>query len=399
MIQPMKRILWLALILGLTASAAQAKPTKKESAPPPAGLEAAKAITTITGIAISPLLGTSAIGAWDYFNTPDEKRDQLVWYAHPSFWLPALLLVGAVALKDAAGTALPPGLKKPLDVAETAENKLSGLVAAGAVVPSIAAIFPMVTHSGAQAAAQAPVYLAGFAAFNVAGLLDLLTVPLAMTAFGLVWLVAHAINVLILLSPWGVVDAALKSFRTFLLGLVTVTHFVNPMAGMVLSLIIIVLAYFLAGWSFRLMIFGSVYVWDFVSGKKRRFTPAPNDNWMFTARKIEKTPVRTYGKLHREADGTLTFAYRPWLLGKPHTVTLPAGTYAVGSGLFYSELLLVQGETERMMVLLPPRYRTHEEELVKLYGFLEVRATGLRRTWRWLKSILGFGAKIAPATA
>ena len=397
----MKRILWLALILGSTACAVQAKTTKAESKPPARGLEAAKAITTITGIAISPLLGTSAIGAYDWVVAKtDEEKAKLSWYAHPSFWLPALLLVGAVGLKDAAGTTLPPGLKKPLDVAETVENKVSGLVAAGAVVPSIAAIFPMMTGSGgAQAAAQAHVYLAGFAAFNFSSLLDLLTVPLAMMAFALVWLVAHAINVLILLSPWGVVDAALKSFRTFLLGLVTVTHFVNPIAGMVLSLIIIVLAYFLAGWSFRLMIFGSVYVWDFISGKKRRFTPAPNANWMFTARKIEKTPVRTYGTLSRTADGKLTFAYRPWLLGKPQMVTLPAGTYAVGSGLFYSELLLIDGENERMLMLLPPRYRTHEEELVKLYGFLEVRATGLRRTWRWLKSTLGFGAKSATAPA
>jgi hypothetical protein len=55
-----------------------------------------------------------------------------------------LLIVGAVAVKDGAGAALPPGWKKPLDVAETLENKLSGLVAAGAVIP-----FTMDTLTGA----------------------------------------------------------------------------------------------------------------------------------------------------------------------------------------------------------------------------------------------------------
>ena len=179
----------------------------------------------------------------------------------------------------------------------------------------------------------------------------------------------------------------------------TVTHFVNPWAGMILSLIIILIAWLIAGWSFRLMIFGSVYVWDFVTIRKHRFQPEPNANWMFTARKIEKTPVRTYGRLVRDDAGKLTFDYRPWLFGKKRTVELPKGTYAVGSGMFYSEVLLVEGEKERMMLLLPPRYRTHEEEIVKAYGFLEVRATGLRRAWQSIKNLFGFGAKASPAVA
>ena len=399
----MKRVLWFVLALVLATATAQAA-TPKTPAPQksPPGLEAAKAVTTITGVAISPLLGASGIGVWEYFHTPSEKRDSLNWYARPSFWIPALLLVAAVAFKDSVGTAIPPGMKKPLDVAETIENKVSGLVAAGAVVPSIAAIFSFDSGSAHAAATTAHVHMAGFgmiAGFNPEGLLNILTVPFAIVAFGLVWLVAHAINVLILLSPWGVVDAALKSFRTFLLGLVTVTHFVNPWAGLVLSLVIILLAWLLAGWSFRLMIFGSVYVWDFITGRKHRFKPEPNANWMFTARKIEKAPIRTYGQLVCGDDGKLTFDYRPWLFGKKRTVELPKGTYAVGRGLFYSEVLLVEGEDEKMLLLLPPRYRTHEEEIVKAYRFLEVRATGLRRTWQWIKSLFGFRAKASPAAA
>ncbi len=356
----------------------------------------AKAVTQITGVAISPLLGTAGVGAWEWSQakTPEEKA-KLNWYSHPGFWLPALLLVAAVAFKDAAGTAVPPGLKKPLDVAETIENKISGMVAAGAFVPMAASIFSFSTGSPEMASAM-HVQMAGF---NPAGLLNILTVPFAVVAFGLVWLVAHAINVLILLSPWGVVDAALKSFRAFLLGTVTVTHFVNPWAGVILSVIIILLAALVAGWSFRLMVFGSVYVWDFVTRRKRRFKPEPNANWMFTARKIQKVPIRTYGRLIRNDAGKLTFDYRPWLFGKKRSVELPAGTYAVGSGMFYSEVLLVEGENERMMLLLPPRYRTHEEEIVRAYGFLEVRATGLRRAWQWIKSLFGFGTKASPAAA
>ena len=100
----------------------------------PAG-SVVSAVAGVTGIAISPLLGTGAYGAYQYFSTPTEERANLPWFAQMSFWLPALGLVGAVAAKDVAGAALPPGCKKPLDVLDTLENKVTGLVAAGAVVP------------------------------------------------------------------------------------------------------------------------------------------------------------------------------------------------------------------------------------------------------------------------
>lgn len=384
-------VAFCVVCLARPARAAEPAPGVK----PNIGLETAETICKITGVAMSPLLGTGAVGAYDWFKTPSEKRDSLHWYARPLFWLPALLLVGAVAAKDAAGAALPPGWKKPLDVAETIENKVAGIVAAGAFVPLITTFFP--TDSGTSAGL---VHL-GFATVSFAGFLNLLLTPLAMAAFVVVWIAAHAINVLILLSPWGAVDAALKAFRTFLLGLVTITSFTNPFAGVILSLIIIVIAYFLAGWSFRLTVFGSIYVWDFVTGRRKGFKPAPNANWMFTARKIERTPIRTYGKLVRGEKNQLTFEYRPWLLLKPRTVTLLAGRYAVGRGLFYPEIMRVEGEETKTMLVLPPRYRTHEDEVSLAYGFSEVRDVGLlkgfKAIWRGIKSL--FGAEPKPVAA
>src|SRR5690606_35697740 len=100
---------------------------------PAAGV--ATALTTVTGIAISPLLGTGAYGAYQYVRADADQRASLPWYARPSFWLPALGIVLACAFKDTLGAVLPPGFKKPLDILETIENKATGLVAAGAVVP------------------------------------------------------------------------------------------------------------------------------------------------------------------------------------------------------------------------------------------------------------------------
>lgn len=385
----------MAILIGLLGWSWSVGAGQTEAgAPPNTGLEAATTICKITGVAMSPLLGTGAIGAYEWIKSPAKQRPHLSWYARPAFWLPALLLVGLVAAKDAAGAALPPGWKKPLDVAETIENKVSGIVAAGAVVPLITTFFP---SSGASAG----LVDLGFATVTFGGFLNLLLTPVAMAAFALVWIAGHAINVLILLSPWGAVDAALKSFRAFLMGLVTATSFISPMAGVILSLIIIVLAYFLAGWSFRLTVFGSIYVWDFITGKRKKFKPAPDANWIFAARRIDRAPVRTYGRLTKTADGQLVFTYRPWIVFKPQTVTLPAGRYAVGRGLFYPEIMRLEGDKTITTLLLPPRYRTHETEVATIYGLTGVQDVGLlkgfKAMWRAIQNL--FGTDTKPATA
>src|SRR5262249_12784718 len=139
----------------------------------------------------------------------------------------------------------------------------------------------------------------GLAIINLTPLLNLITVPLALVAFIVVWLVSHVIHVLILISPFTLVDTALKSFRLLLPSTVTATSFANPYAGAVWSLIIIALCSLLAGWAFRLFVFGTVFTWDLITFRKTHFKPDPAVNWVFTGRKLGKTPIRTYGRLTR----------------------------------------------------------------------------------------------------
>ena len=384
----MRRMKWLALLLVLVFAARVEAATDERSR----GAQAAKALTTITGVAISPLLGVGAVGAWDYFHTPDSKKNDLSWYQHPLFWFPALLLAGAVAFKDAAGAAIPTGWKKPLDAAETVESKISGLVATGAFAPMVASIF---SHSGLTAHG---LNVLGFATIDLSPLLNILTIPFAMAAFFVVWLVGHVITVLIMISPFGPVDAALKGLRTSLIGLLTVVHLINPWFGALLSALVIIIAYFIAGWSFRVMVFGSVFSWDFFTRRRKRFKPAPNANWMFTARKVESAPIRSYGKLIKTDDGKLTFEYRPWLVFAKRTVTLPAGQYAIGRGLVYPTIMTIDGAKEKAVLSLPPRYRKHEEEVGQIYGIRDIRDVGIlkgfKAIWRWFS-----GGEPSPAPA
>ena len=391
----MKKILLTLAALWLCAGLVTARAaTKVEEAPAKSkapGAQFAQNISTLTGVAISPLLGTGAYGAVKYYRTPPEKRANLPWFAQPIFWVPALLLVGLCFIKDTAGTALPTAVKKPLDVLETIEHKISGLVATGAFVPFIAATFHDPGQAGTTLSSM------GFAAADFSWLYNSIMVPVSMAAFFIVFLASNAINILILLSPFTTVDAALKAFRTAILGTVVASAWVNPWIGAAGAILIVGMSWLIAGWSFRLSHFGTVFVWDFCTFRSSRFTPDKTENKMFLWRKINKVPARTYGRLKLDEKGSLVLTYRPWLVLPPRTLTLPEGKYAVGKAVFWQSLQRVEGDDAQNMILLPPRYRGHAEELVKIYNLTGVREAGLRRAWKWLKEL--FTGRPQTATA
>jgi MFS family permease len=389
----------LVIVVPFALAAATTAPAAPKGDRSPAA-PIASAVSTITGIAISPLLGTGAYGAYQWATAKDAAtREKLPWYAQVTFWLPALLIVAICAAKDGLGAAVPPGWKKPLDVLETVENKLSGLVAAGAVVPfAVSAMTKIFFESGGVAQAGAPVFVpSGVAAIHLAAvdftwLLNLLTVPFGIAVFAVVWLASHAINVLILLSPWGAIDAGLKATRTALLGLVTLSATINPWVGAVLSVVVIVVAYLVAGWAFRLTVFGSVFCWDFFTRRRNRFTPQENDNAMFAGANCPGVPVRTYGRLVQRTEGGLEFVYRPWLLLPPKSAPIPVEpkSLAVGEGLLFSDIVTDEGQT---LFSLPPRYRGHEEVVARAYLMGGgVRPAGLRKAWSALRDMLGGAA-------
>jgi len=384
--------LLLAVLFGLSTLSAFA-----ETAPVPAasskapGAALAQQISLLTGIAITPLFGSSAYGCYLWCKAPEGQKANLPWFANPWFWVPSLLIVAACFIKDTAGNALPTAVKKPFDVIEAVEHKVSGLVATGAIVPFVM----MVTKD--SGAPQALLSSMGFAAADFSWLYNLFIIPVSMIAFFFVFLASNAINVLIILSPFTTVDAALKGMRLGLLGTVAGTALANPWIGVAWAVFIILVSYFIAGWSFRLSHFGLVYDWDFLTFRSKRFKPNPVLNRMFLGRRINKVPARTYGTLGRDDKGNLVMKYRPWLFLTPRVVILPEGQYAVGKGLVNSEIVKIEGEKTRTMLLLPPRFRNHEEELVKIYGLTDVRPIGLSAALKWLKEF--FAGKEQPASA
>ena len=404
----MKKLILILVVLGIAGGVyylCQAAPASQMPAPakvpPPPGVGIAQTLSTITGVAISPLLGVSAVGCYQYCKAEtDEQRAKLPWFASPVFWVPAFLLLVACFIKDTAGTALPTAVKKPLDAIETVEHKISGLVATGAFVPIMVSIIHEANSTGGQPTLS--LSSLGFAAASMPNwLYDILVTPVAMAVFLVVFLASNAINILILLSPFTTVDAALKTFRTTVLASVVGSAALgswtgHPWIGAVWALVIILISYLIAGWSFRLSHFGLVFLWQFFTGGKRRFHPDAKENRMFLGRKTDRVPTRTFGSLARNEKGELTFNYRPWLVLPQRTLILPAGNYEAGRGLFYSEILRVEGGSARTVFLLPPHYRGHEEEIARIYNLAGTRDVGLRAAWAWFKGLFS-SAKTAAA--
>src|ERR1035438_7085956 len=162
----MKRLVPILIILiavagilyALNARAALLAQTTAKTTPPP-GVEIAKTLSMITGVAISPLLGVSAVGCYQYYKAQtDEQRAKLPWFASPVFWVPAFLVIVLCFIKDTAGVALATVAPKPLDAIESIEHKISGLVATGAFVP----IMGNIIHQGNSTRGPSLLVLAWF---------------------------------------------------------------------------------------------------------------------------------------------------------------------------------------------------------------------------------------------
>jgi len=382
------------LVRGLVHAAAEpaASAPLTSSATPIPGLAAAEAITTITGVAISPLLGVSAVGAWKYFKTPPEKRANLPWFAQPWFWAPALAIVILCFVKDTLGTTWPTAVKKPFDVLDAFENKISALIAAGAFVPLIATFLATAEEANSSALWTIGPFVA---AIDPAPFLNALLIPFGLAAFFAVWMAAYAINILILLSPFTTVDLALKAFRTLLLAFLAGLALYDVVLGALFSMLLIAVSFLIAGWSFRLMIFGNVFAWDFITNRRQRFQPANEGHRAFLATRLEHTPIRTLGRLTKNERGQMQFEYRPWLALPKRALQLPTGDYAVGRGLLHPALVRIEGNQEREILWLPPRFAGHEEVLAQIYNLRGVHDVGLLRgfkaVWRWLKQLCGLG--------
>lgn len=385
----------LLTVLCLWASASPA-PARADLPPPPPprpevpepppgapdprlpGVALAEGITQITGVAISPLLGVSGVGAWEYFTTDAKDRALLPWFCHPAAWGAGFVLLSLVLLKDLAGAGLPAILKKPLDIAELFESKLSAIVAGAALVPfldrRIAEVFAPEPASAPSAAvagtveglATIPPLLASSPTLWLA-----LLVPLSLIAFFAVWLSSHALNVLLLLSPFGILDLVLKAARFLFLGFLVLLSAIAPVLAGILCGLLILLALWVAPQAFRLCVFGTVMSVDFVRSLVRRSIRSDR-TVAFLARRAGPTlGALSYGVLEAGPGGPPVFRSRFLFFGPTRSLTLPeADELDLEKGLIFPSLRHHKPGSKRTETLfhLLPRHRHDLAEVAVRLG-------------------------------
>ncbi len=366
------------------------------------GGDVAEEISKAVGISISPLLGMSVLGGYRYWATPENERSNLKWHQSPVFWGPLLVILLAFIAKDSAKTVLP--IPKPflvtLDAVEAVENKVSGLIALPVILSSITELDAGKIEAALRGAGLSLTSIAhagdGLGALALSGPASTGKIALiavfASICFFLVWLVSHTINILILLCPFSTIDFLLKMFRNFIIAALLCASLIHPWLGLAISLVIVIFAYFVAGWSFRFMVFGSIFSFDILLGRSRKYDRDDSNIKAFAGKDLPGVPIRSYGTLKRGDESALEFIYRPWLLLPSRTVRPgeQSRNFEIGIGTLGPIVLKPRENRNSYYTFfrLRPMYKTHEESAGEALGIDAIRdvtiGRGIKEGLKWL---------------
>jgi len=394
----MRRWLLLSVVLigVVVLASAQTAATDEAAEALKSGESVTEALATVTSTAISPLVGVSVLGAWHYYKTPAPERQRLPFFSRPFFWIPTMILLVLIFIKDTFG-GFAPLIKKPLDAVEVLLVNHASLVlivfpvmmhqvARIMGVPSLRTLFaqllsgPLVYAATAQTSSVHQV-------FSVATALLYLAAGFAIT--GAVWLFGHCFDVVALISPFPFVDFVVKAFRNVIFAVLLGTSLMSPRLGLLLSLLVIIISFLAVGWALRLSFFGSLYAISLLQMLLLDWREKPTRDGgvrAFSAG-VKGVSNRTYGKLSPRQDGSLVFAYRRMLVGPQRTVVIGrANNFAVGRGVFHPTVVepIESANKHRIAFRLLPTYRGVEEEVRAALECASVEDL------RWTKGLASF---------
>ena len=217
---------------------------------------------------------------------------------------------------------------------------------------------------------------------------------LAAGAFAAVWLVSHAVNVLVLLSPVALVGTALKLAQAHPPGPSHAVRRPQSHAGAACMRGYLALAWGSPGGASGCWCLAGILP-DLLLPRWRRQRVEGPAVRAFAA-ELEGVPARTYGTLTRTEAGAVDFTFRPgWCCPRGRSrVADSVACVEVERGLLGPEVVRVAAHPPRHSpssatpALPQPRGRRR-----RAFGALPVREAavvrGLVTTWRWLTAQLG----------
>jgi hypothetical protein len=393
-------LLSLVLIGVVMFASAQTGETDESTQTLKSGESVTKALATVTSTAISPLVGVSVMGAWQYFRTPGPQRAQLPFFDKPYFWAPTIVLLVLIFIKDTFG-GFAPLIKKPLDAIEVlfVNHAALLLIVFPVVMNQVARVLGYTSLKGlVSELLRGPVVYAATA--DTAGLHHVLSTATALlylaagfVVAAVVWLLGHCFDVLALISPFPFVDFILKLIRNIVFAILLGASIVSPHLGLLLSLAVIIISFVAFGWALRLSIFGVVFAWSMLEMLLLEIQEKPSRDKGVRAFSsgVKNVKRRTYGRLSPREDGSLVFAYRRLFFGPEKTVVVgQADSFAVARGIFHPTVVepIESARKNRVIFRLLPTYRGVEEEVRTCLECAEVQelrwTKGLRSFWKFL---------------
>ena len=353
------------------------------------GAQVASELTQLTGVMLSPLLGMVAVGVYDWFRATPAQRTRLPWHDRPWAWGTMLTIMVGLFLGHRI-----PVLKHGFKQLKVIEDKVFGLVAipwvaaglASALAQPVGGALVRFSHALLPVAYASPGAAGGSVSHGFEWAVGYLAAVLIGAA---VWLVGHAFNVLCTLSPFSLVDYAIKGVKFAALGLLLGATELSPTFGAGVAVLYILLALWVSGWTFRLMVFGWVFSSDVLFDRGRGVRlDAPVVG--FASAGLTGVKSRTFGHL-AELEGKRVFRYRNWLVGPLRTVPLPEGSHVLIRGLI-SPVLSQPAPNRVGLLRLPPRYRPHVAAIAQRWG-IPVEDPPALRGWnaalRWVRAQMG----------
>jgi hypothetical protein len=337
-------------------------------------------LASITGK--SPWLVIAGRGAYQYFTTPAEQQARLGFTSHPAVFGTLGVLLLLVAVKDSLLTFLGK-FKVPLDVLAELFHVAGG--AAGFIfLGDVAFAQP---EPAVQQFADT-----GTAPEQTSWLWSVTSYLMMCVVHAAVWIVFNTIEVAIILSPFPLVDTALKAFRTALIGIITAAAAIHPVLGFLIALPIFLIVLAIVPFALRFTRVGWVFCLDILSRWFGAKEPTGSVR-AFASWSLPGATLFRYGEVTPTPDGKRAFTYRRFGFLWKKSVPLPDEVY-VGIGTFYPVLLVDQGGSTRQLLMFPPRYDQREQALAAQLGINRVENVSLKASLRWIIARL-FGKKDA----
>lgn len=345
-----------------------------------------EALTRITGTAIYPVFGLAFLGAYDHINGID------VWYATPFLYVPLIGIMLIDVLKNTFGLAFGP-LKKVADLAlqlldvinanlglfmsiGIAMNTLQKPVEAGASA-LLNVVFPT-AHAASMVSAETTI--GGLLLMIIAGVLGAII-------YFVIWVTMQSFALLILLSPFNVLDSILRSLQLCAVTVMGVAFLIFPPLAVFIACVYILISVYLFRFCWSHLVFSTKILFDYLFARGQGEVDLEQGIPCFSGHGLQGCYPRTSGKLVRR--GTQLLFVSSSMIGAGAEYEIDTASLSVHEGAIFGTLVVDAQDDDVILVMLTPQMNGQEETLADEIGCTVVPfafTNGIRNGFRYVRA-------------